>query len=152
MRLGYLVHLSLECVENTVAAGAALYPQNVQSAPTRCLFLSSSLRILPSYSLVFGRTSVVLAFPAPRYLIAMQSTRWPVLALVLLVQKVIADITMFNATDSFNAGDYGAFPNQTFKTTPATAPLLNVKTWNKNATDDTPYIMITGRYDSGNGL
>ncbi|KAI1343487.1 Arylsulfotransferase-domain-containing protein [Xylariaceae sp. FL0016] len=81
----------------------------------------------------------------------MKCTSWLPSVLLALAIQAAADVMVFNATESFDAGTYGGFPNQTFKTTSATAPLLNVKTWNKNATDDTPYILITGQYSSGNG-
>ncbi|KAI1370975.1 hypothetical protein F4677DRAFT_322956 [Hypoxylon crocopeplum] len=74
------------------------------------------------------------------------------LIILLFTTQAWGDASLIlNGSVSFDAGDYGASPNQTFVSSPVVAPLFSVSTWDRNATDDAPYIMITGQYGSGFG-
>ncbi|KAI0018794.1 Arylsulfotransferase-domain-containing protein [Xylariomycetidae sp. FL0641] len=86
------------------------------------------------------------------YHVAMHGFHFALTALLLLTQGILADIalTSVNST-AYQQGSYGGFPNQTFRSSPVVAPLLDVKTWDKNSTDDAPFIVLNGQYGTGNG-
>ncbi|KAI1338169.1 ASST-domain-containing protein [Xylariaceae sp. FL0016] len=62
----------------------------------------------------------------------------------LFVNPVAADLPLHTHLQSFQAGELGQQPNQTFFSSPIKAPIYQVNHFDHDKVDQTPYIFITG--------
>ena len=60
----------------------------------------------------------------------------------LLIDSALGDVPFSTVAAAYNAGALGNSPNQTFRSTPIVAPILQITTFQRDSADKALYLFI----------